>query len=379
MLEQRILHVVSRYDKHPSGMNEAISAMAAGARAKGCDVAVCSTTLSREKAGGASTGWASVTRLPLLRQWDHACGLEAEILRLCRSGGTVLHAHGLWVYPQLATRRVSRRTGYPFVLSTHGMLEPVRLRISSARKRIIWYAYARRMIASASVILATSEQEQRAILSFGVRRPVRVVPLGVTAPEVSGEKPGKAPDALRTAVFLSRISPVKGLDLLVEAVDQLRPANWIFRLAGPEEGDHGNFLRKMIRAKGLGEWFRWEGPVDNAAKWDILREADIVVLPSRNENFGVVVAEALAMGTPVLTTEQTPWAELVAHDCGWQAPATATGVRESLRRAMALPDSARREMGKRGKQLFNDRYTVERAAEQLLEAIKDACLDRQPI
>jgi len=112
--------------------------------------------------------------------------------------------------------------------------------------------------------------------------------------------------------------------------------------------------------------FEYVGPVAGEAKWNLYRDADLFVLPSHSENFGLVVAEALACGVPVITTRGTPWEDLVTHRCGWWTEIGVEPLANALREALRLSDEERQHMGRRGRKLVEENYTWPAAAKKMV-------------
>jgi glycosyltransferase involved in cell wall biosynthesis len=144
--------------------------------------------------------------------------------------------------------------------------------------------------------------------------------------------------------------PKKGLEILLQAWARTEPAHplWRLSLIGPSDDRYVDELRAMSRALGLIHVSFGE-PVYGAAKWDAYRMADLFVLPSLNENFGLTVAEALAAGTPVIATSGTPWRRVETEGSGWQVDPTPDALAATLATAMAMPLQALRAMGIKGR------------------------------
>ena len=153
---------------------------------------------------------------------------------------------------------------------------------------------------------------------------------------------------------MSRVHPIKNLGGLVQAWQQVcrfpSRQNWILTIAGPDELDHAREIKAMVRTLGLDARVEFIGPVPESAKEAVLREADVFVLPSHSENFGVAVAEALAHGLPVVATRGTPWSDLVAHGCGWWVDAEPEALAQALGGAIDLTAAERHAMGLRGRE-----------------------------
>src|SRR5262249_47631347 len=149
----------------------------------------------------------------------------------------------------------------------------------------------------------------------------------------------------RTALFLGRIYPVKGLPMLIDAWARVRPDGWVLKIAGPDEAGHRAQVENLIFAAGLGDKISFLGSVSHESKRSIFLEADLFVLPSHSESFGMALAEALAHGVPVLTTKAAPWEMLPKRDCGWWVDATIDGLTEGLRQATSRDSLTLHAMG----------------------------------
>ncbi|MGB3541863.1 glycosyltransferase, partial [Rubrivirga sp.] len=244
--------------------------------------------------------------------------------------------------------------GVPRVVTTRGMLEPWARRHRRLKKAVAWRLYQRRDLASAAVLHATAESEAESLRSVGLRAPIAVIPNGVDVPAQVAPH-DRSPGTPRRALFLSRVHPKKGLPQFLEVWSQVRPAGWELLIAGPDEDGHRADLEAQAARLGLTE-VRFRGSVPDSEKWNLYRSADLFVLPTYSENFGVVVAEALASGVPVVTTTGTPWSDLRDHGCGWWVAPDARPLRDALEDAVALEDAARAGMGTRGRALVSARY-----------------------
>lgn len=259
---------------------------------------------------------------------------------------TVVHTHGLWVPSNRAAALAARRAGVPLVVSPKGMLSPRAFSVKRAKKELGWRLYQRRTLHVAAAFQATSEAEADDIRRFGFRQPVAVIPHGVALPtsatcaDASGD---------RTALFLSRFHPIKGLPDLIEAWDRVRPSGWRLLLVGPDEGGHRAEVERLVAERGLAHSVAFRQPVGESEKPDVFAAADLFVLPSHSENFGLVVAEALAFGLPVLTTRGTPWQALPQEGCGWWTDTGADALADALLEATTTPLSELRAMGLRGR------------------------------
>lgn len=288
-----------------------------------------------------------------------------------KSSGSLIHNHGLWLPVNHWASRLARKRDVAVVMQPHGMLEPWALNHRAWKKRIAMALFQWRDLASAKALIATSSDEYENIRKLGFRQPIAVIPNGVKidAPETSGSHPTRKDGEDRTVLFLSRIHPKKGLVNFVHAWARIAPQGWRLRIAGSDEGGHLEEILRLAGELGIDQSVEYVGMVEGERKSALYRGADLFVLPTHSENFGVVVAEALAHGVPVITTHGAPWADLETHGCGWWIEIGVEPLVQALRDAMALSDDARRDMGKRGREYVR-RYDWGAIAQQTVEVYR---------
>lgn len=281
----------------------------------------------------------------------------------------LIHSHGLWTPANHWAARAARNWTVPLIIHPRGMLEPWALDQKAWKKWVALTLYQRHDLLGASLFVATAESEYQSIRTFGLLQPVAVIPNGVDCPAVPAVKPKHDEATPRTALFLSRVHPKKGLLNLLQAWARVAPMGWRLRLAGPDEDGHLAEVMALGRQLGIDELIEYVGEVDGAEKVRLYSEAELFVLPTFSENFGVVVAEALAHGLPVITTRGAPWAGLQTHSCGWWVDIGVEPLVHALREATALSDDERRAMGARGR-VYVQRYNWGDIAQQTIEVYR---------
>lgn len=353
----RVLHCISSLNDHDGGPARSVPALAEAQAVQGADVRVWSCqqpTIDLEKYQNTQfvTGRLSST---ISDRWSP----------------DVIHDHGLWLRSNHLSAAAARGSGIPRVVSPRGMLEPWCLQHRRYRKAIAWKIYQHRDLSTTSCLHATSPSELAQFRRLGLRQPVILLPNGVSLPPASPVLDASHPTAEagpREVLFLSRIHPVKGLPVLIEAWQNVAQPHWRLRIVGSDEDGHRDEIRDLVRRKQLGNTVSICDAVHSRDKWQLLRSADLLVLPSFSENFGIVVAEALAAGTPVVTTTGTPWVNVVREQCGWYVEPTAQMLSQALRDAMGRSRAELQQMGSRGEQWVRREFAWDDIGEKMLGA-----------
>jgi glycosyltransferase involved in cell wall biosynthesis len=282
----------------------------------------------------------------------------------------VVHLHGLWTFLSYTTLLFNKR-GVPTIVAPHIALMKEALARSQPRKQMALKLYEQRNLNSATCFHACSTYEIDSIRDFGLKAPVALIPNGVSddwlAMKGDAERIRqklKLKLDRRYMLFLSRIHPVKGLPMLLEAMAIMRRslADWDLIIAGMQELDHETELKTLTSKLGLDDQVHFVGPLFGQDKRDALELAEVFVLPTTVENFAIVVAEALGAGVPVLTTKGAPWQQIPEHGCGWWVEPSVDGLAQGLEQMAATDPSTLQKMGCKGRQLVENEYTWPKVA-----------------
>ena len=276
----------------------------------------------------------------------------------------IIHSHGLWLQCNRHAAICARNLNIPHIISTRGMLEPWAFAHNFWKKRPLWFIWQKRALQEASAFCATSKQEAEGIRSLGFSQPIAIIPNGINLSYCNHLSLHN--NCNKFALFLSRIHPKKGLIDLVDAWAKIRPLGWQVVIAGPDENGHQAEVQRRINELGVKDVFKFIGSVDGAEKGNLYRSANLFILPTHSENFGIVIAEALASGTPVITTKGTPWEGLLTHKCGWWIDIGVQPLANTIQQAINLSDAERAEMGARGKRYVLDEFSWEAIGQKMV-------------
>jgi glycosyltransferase involved in cell wall biosynthesis len=375
----KILHVTSSLDPRNGGVSEVLRQFAPALSRLGH-----ATEIAALDAPGSP--WltdfpATVHALgPAKTSYQYA-GQLPRWLRAHRDEFDGVISHGLWQHAGFATWRAWRGARTPRFVFAHGMLDPWFKRTyprKHLKKWLYWPWAEYRILREARAVFFTCEEERRlARESFWLYRCNEAIAnLGISEPPTDAARQKalfleKFPhlDAKRILLFLGRIHPKKGVDLLLEAYARLAMRDaMMLVMAGP--GDE-QYISELLRQY-PDETIVWAGMLTGDLKWGAFRAAEAFVLPSHQENFGIAVAEALACGCPVLISDKVNiWREIEAAGAGIVAPDDAAGTLDLLQRWVVLDPTQRAAMSERTRHCFESRFQIDRAASALVEKLRE--------
>jgi len=295
-----------------------------------------------------------------------------------------IFVRGMWQYHSFGTWRALHGSKYKYFIFTHGMLDPWSKRrypLKHIKKWLYWPWAEYRVLRDAQAVLFTSEDERMlARQSFWLYQcREAVVRYGTAAPsgDLEAQKQvflARHPElrGKRLLLFMGRIHPKKGCDLLIEGFARVLgcDSNWRMVMAGPDQMGWQKRLIELARTVGVVGRICWTGMLTGDLKWGLLRSAEVLALPSHSENFGIVVAEALACGLPVLISNRVNiWREIVEDKAGLVASDTLEGTERLIRNWIDLSADDRSQMRERARQCFFDRFEIQQAASALVEVV----------
>lgn len=387
----RLLHVIHSVDPLKGGTTEAVRSLTGHCQTLGHP----STTVTLDSPSSPwREGWNSPVMFagPGRTHYGWSPRLAVE-LRAELSNIDLVVIHGLWQHHAPAARRACLAHGVPYVVCPHGMLDPWSLRqhpVKRLLKSVNWSVITRPVLRDAAAICFTTEAEMSAAAPRlrGVGAKQCVVPLGVEGPVLEVTSLAQAwrmrhPELTgrRVALFLGRLHPKKGSDLLIEGF-----ASWSrqnpeaardlhLRFVGPAHSpQYLAELQALAAREGLrvGEDLLFAGMMTGEAKWQEVAAAEVMILPSHQENFGLVVGEALACSVPVLLSDKvntSAWVTKAA--AGFSAPPSVEGVVDLLTRWAVLDPNQQSAMRLRARTLYESSFSPATAAQTFANTMQD--------
>ena len=282
----------------------------------------------------------------------------------------VVHLIAVYSFPTFPTLAYCRRLQKPLIWSPRGSLQRWDGSTRVAAK-FVWERVCRMLALKDRVVLHTTSEEE-ARQSQARFRDLRTVIVhnGVELPERVRRS---GPTAELRITYLGRLHPIKGIENLLDACKLIEgdADPWHLKIAGSGEGDYPNLLKAKVEKLGLQARVEFTGEVFGEARENLFAESDILVAPSYVENFGMVIAEALAHEVPVIAGRGTPWHGLQTNQCGLWAENDAASLATAIRQMRTLP---LREMGRRGRCWMEREFSWDAVSRQMLVVFQN-CLD----
>ena len=311
-----------------------------------------------------------------------AAALRANVPRY-----DVVEINSLYQFPSTIAAHYCRKYGVPYVLRPHGTLDPYLYRRHPLRKRVYEVLVERRNLANAAAVHFTTAEEMELAKATGFGLKGVIVPLGVVPEKPGGEEAAeefrvKWPQTRgkRMVLFLGRLNFKKGLDLLARALGEVcrqRDDVHLF-IAGPDDEGYGTQVRRWLEDEAVLGRATFSGMILGREKAAALAAADVFVLPSYSENFGIAVVEALAAGLPVVISNRVNiWREVALAGAGIVINCD---VAELTRALLEVLDNRamRQEMGEAGRRLAREKFSWQTAGDQLVRLYHEVVAGRSP-
>ena len=298
----------------------------------------------------------------------------------------VVVMNGIWQYHSFGTWRVLRKTDIPYMVFVHGMLDPWFKRrhpLKHIKKWMYWPWAEYRVLRDAKAVLFTTEEERllarqsfwlydckEVVVGYGTSRPkgdpvAQARAFFSSYPELRGK---------RLALYLGRLHPRKGGDLALKAFATALGSDesWQLVMAGPDGAGWKSKLVQMAERAAVSNRITWIDMLSGDVKWGAIRAAEFLLLPSHGENFGIVVAEALACGTPVLISDKVNvWREIQAGKAGLIAADTLEGACSLINTWLTMSDADRTIMKAATSECFQRHFEIGKAARNMAQAVAD--------
>lgn len=370
----RIATLTASISRNGGGVSEAVRRLSLAITARG-DGAVTIFSGEDEHSAADSPAWDGVplhlgaVRGPRAFGWQPGLGRD-----LRAAAPDLVHLHGIWMYPSLATLRWSEGAGRPRIISPHGMLDPWALTVSPLKKRLVRALFEDRNLCGAAVLHALNQAEHDAMRAFGLKNPVAIIPNGVDLPPLGDHGPppwaGAVPADARILLFLGRLHPKKGLKPLLHAfaAAQARtPAlrDWRLVIAGWDQNGHRGELEALVRELTLERSVHFPGPIHGAAKNAALAAADAFILPSFSEGLPMAVLEAWSFARPVLMTRACNLPEGFSAGAALEIGTRPEELADSLGVMARLAPSGLSAMGAQGRALVQERFNWDHVAARM--------------
>ena len=268
----------------------------------------------------------------------------------------LIQIQSVWEMPYHKVILEARKQNIPYIVTPRGMLEPWSLSQKKWKKKLAWWLYQRNDVQKSACVFTTAKMEAEHVSNLGITTCKAVIPNGIETDaypcktSVEGVK--------KQVLFLSRVHVKKGIELLFEAWKRLHSdyVDWQLLVIGNGEAEYIHSLENRVESLGLKDSIKILPPVFGEAKIKVYQESALFCLPSFSENFGMVIAEAMSCGTPVITTTNCPWEILIETNTGWCVDLSVDNLERALREAMGMDANALYDMGQRASKFIFDNF-----------------------
>jgi len=361
------LHSISSLDFSSGGPSLSVWSLVSGLRGLNIDANI--VTYKSQEGNDKMIGEGSFVKAipsPHFRKFGYSSSLNHF---LQNTSHELFHGHGLWKFPVHAMAKTARKKNKPYVISPRGMLYPEALQKSTWFKKLAMPLFQKNDLKKATVLHATCKQELEHIRRLGFKNPVAVIPnsIDIKIPE----KKAKPKNQKKRVGFVGRFAPIKNIENLIKAWGETgkNDPGWELILIGDGDAAYNASLVRLAEKINVNN-ILFTGFLNGKEKETALQSLNYLVLPSKSENFGMVVPEALIREIPVIASKGTPWEELNTCNAGWWVDIGVQPLVEALQEALQLPEEQRIQRGLNGRKLVEEKYSIEAVAQQMVELYK---------
>lgn len=361
----KVLIFISSLDLNSGGPSRSVPMMAKGLAEIGVDVTLM--TIRSENMNLHAVEGSNV-KIHILERDYSAKEMETFVEQ---EKFDIIQNQSMWelCYHQLA--KIARKHGIPYISTPRGMLEPWSLSQNRWKKKLALTLYQMKDLQHSACIYTTANMEAQHVKELGVKAPCVVIPNGI---ETDGYPCRTSMDIVKKQVlFLSRIHVKKGIEILIDGWNRIYKdfSDWKLVIVGNGETDYIDALRERIIDAGLNECISIEEPVFGNDKIALYQSSALFVLPSYSENFGMVIAEAMSCGVPVITTKNCPWEVLNETQTGWCIDLSVEELERTLREALGMDAKVLYEKGQKGGELVREQFDYRCVAQNTANVYQD--------
>lgn len=356
----KILSFISSLDLNGGGPSRSVPMLVKGLAELGVDVTLMtirSTNMNIHALEG-TTAKLKVLE-PSFSRKEIAQYLKSEKFNL-------IQIQSMWDWPYHKVMVEARRLGIPYIATPRGMLEPWSLSQKKWKKKLAWWLYQRNDVQKSVCVFTTAKMEADHVGNLGITTRKAVIPNGI---ETDSYPCKTSIDVVNKQVlFLSRVHVKKGIEILFDAWRRIHSefADWQLFVVGNGEDEYIQSLENRLERLGLKDSIRILPPVFGNDKTRIYQESALFCLPSFSENFGLVIAEAMSCGTPVITTTNCPWDILNETNTGWCIDLSVDNLERAFREALSMSPAELYDMGQRASKLIRDNFDYRSVARKTL-------------
>lgn len=346
----KVLTFISSLDINSGGPSRSVPMLVRGLAELGVDITLM-TIRSENMNTHALEGTSAKIKVfdPSVSQSEIARYLKEEHFQL-------IQIQSMWDLPYHKVMVEARRLGIPYIVTPRGMLEPWSLSQKKWKKKLAWWLYQRNDVQKSVCVFTTAKMEADHISNLGITTSRAVIPNGI---ETDSYPCKTSVDIVKKQVlFLSRIHVKKGIEILFDAWKRMHSefADWQLLVVGNGEAEYIQSLENRVECLGLKGSIKIIPPVFGNDKILLYQKSALFCLPSYSENFGMVIAEAMSCGTPVITTTNCPWNILNDTSTGWCIDLSVDNLEYALREALSMNPTELYDMGQKASRLISDNF-----------------------